>query len=134
MELGNKYLTYAEYKELGGALEEAPFNILEFKAQNYIDLYTFGRLKNLEQQNNEVKMCIYDLISLGNAQTTSLQAQSKGITSESIDGYSVSYGEANIGTLQAHNEAVKNTIKLYLADCKLNDGTPYLYVGADAKC
>ena len=42
MEFSNQYLTYQEYLELGGSLEETPFNILELEAQKNIDKYTFG--------------------------------------------------------------------------------------------
>ena len=31
MEFNNQYLSYEEYKTLGGTLGEMPFNILEFK-------------------------------------------------------------------------------------------------------
>ena len=59
MEFTKQYLTYEEYQELGGTLEETPFNILELEAQKNIDKYTFDRLKDLEEQINEVKICEY---------------------------------------------------------------------------
>ena len=52
MEFENQYLTYEEYIELGGTLDETPFNILELEAQKNVDKYTLGRLQNLEQQIN----------------------------------------------------------------------------------
>lgn len=132
MELDNKYLTYDEYMEIGGTLDETPFNILEFEAQKEIDKYTFGRLKDLDEQINEVKMCVYALMSILNTYSAMNNAQAKGLTSESIDGYSVSYGQASESIVKSKSENVKSIIKTYLSDCKLEDGTPYLYVGADA--
>ena len=134
MELENRYLTYDEYMEIGGTLDETPFNILEFEAQKEIDKYTFGRLKDLNEQINEVKMCVYALMSILNTYSSMNNAQAKGLTSESIDGYSVSYGQASESIVKSKNENVKSIIKTYLSDCKLDNGTPYLYVGADARC
>ena len=57
MEFTKQYLTYEEYQDLGDNLEETPFDILEKKTQKNIDKYTFGRLKDLEEQINEVKIC-----------------------------------------------------------------------------
>ena len=62
MEISGQYLTYVEYKALGGTLAETPFKILEFEARQNVDKYTFGRLKELETQNQEVKLCIYKLL------------------------------------------------------------------------
>ena len=39
------YLTYAEYQNMGGTLEEATFNDLAYEAQTYIDWVTFRRLQ-----------------------------------------------------------------------------------------
>ena len=44
MEFKGQYLTYQEYKALGGTLDEMPFNLLEFNARKKIDERTFGRL------------------------------------------------------------------------------------------
>ena len=45
MEISGQYLTYVEYKALGGTLTETPFKILEFEARQNVDKYTFGRFK-----------------------------------------------------------------------------------------
>lgn len=128
MEFENQYLTYEEYIELGGTLDETPFNILELEAQKNVDKYTLGRLQNLEQQINEVKVCIFKLISL--IDTYNLyENQNKSISSENIDGYSVTYGQATENVSKSKIEDIKCIIKTYLAECKLEGGTPYLYVG-----
>ena len=64
MEFNNQYLTYEEYKSLGGTLGEMPFNILELKARQIINERTQNRLKDIEKTPQEVKICVYDLICL----------------------------------------------------------------------
>ena len=128
MEYG-KYLTYNEYQELGGTLDQTSFNLLEFEARQIIDKYTFGRLKELDTQNQEVKLCVYKLITLGNSYKA-LENQNKGVASENTDGYSISYTQTTNDTILTKNEEYKNVVGDYLVDCKLDDGTPYLYCGA----
>ena len=127
MDFKNQYLTYSEYKELGGNFEELPFNILEFRARKEIDKYTFNRLQELDTQINEVKMCIFELIPVLDQLKT--MSENGGITSENIDGYSVSYDTASVDLIQARQKDISNTIRTYLINCKLEDGTPYMYCG-----
>ncbi len=63
MEFSEQYLTYEEYRSLGGTLDLTPFNLLEFEAHKRIDLRTQNRLKNVEEIPQEVKLCIYKLIN-----------------------------------------------------------------------
>lgn len=128
MEFRNQYLTYVEYQELGGTLEETPFHILELQARKNIDKYTFGRLKKLATQIMEVKICDFKLIELLNTYNF-YENQNKGISSENTDGYSISYNQATENVSRAKISEIKNIIKTYLTECKLEDGTPYLYVG-----
>ena len=128
MEISGQYLTYLEYKALGGTLDQAPFNLLEFEARQNVDKYTFGRLKELTTQNQEVKLCIYKLIGTINSYNEQ-QTMNKGVASENIDGYSVSYTTPSTSLVQAKNSDISNVVKDYLIDCKLEDGTPYLYRG-----
>ena len=129
MEFNNQYLTYEEYKNLGGTLGEMPFNILEFKCRKIIDNLTFNRLTNLETQIQEVKMCIYDMINISSKYEQTSNKQAQGITSESIDGYSVSYGSINAEQEKARELELQGCVRDYLIDCKLIDGTPYMYCG-----
>ena len=123
MEFNKQYLTYSEYRELGGQLTEMPFNVLEFKARKIIDTNTLGRLVGLEEQVQEVKMCMYELI---NAAQTNEVTTTQGKSSESIDGYSVTYGNT---TILEQNKQYHDIIWNYLINCRLEDGTPYLYLG-----
>lgn len=122
MEFTGQYLTYEEYKALGGNLDQTPFNLLEYEARKEVDKYTFNRLVNLETQNQDVKLCIYALIE----QINSNKANLNGVASESTDGYSISYTSQNNAEI---SQKTQNIIDTYLINCKLADGTPYLYRG-----
>lgn len=133
MEFTNQYLTYQEYQDLGGTLGETPFNMLEIEARKDIDKYTTGKLMDLDSQINEVKICMYMLINEINSYNNLSVSNdgSKVIASENTDGYSVSYLTANESTLKANTERIKTIIKTYLSECRLENGTPYLYVGVE---
>lgn len=128
MEFSGQYLTYEEYKGLGGTLDLMPFNILEFEVRKQIDKYTFGRLKNLEKQVQEVKMCVYDLISTID-NYNQLEGLNKAIASEGIDGYSISYRTTSEETIKTKSAEILDTISSYLSASTLEDGTPYLFRG-----
>lgn len=130
MEFSGQYLTYVEYKGLGGTLDQMPFNLLEFDARQIIDKYTLGKLKELDTQNQEVKLCAYNLINTLEGYKQ-LETQNKGIASESIDGYSISYATMGSNEIMAKNSELSDIVRTYLIDCKLEDGTPYLYRGAE---
>lgn len=95
MDFKDYYLTYEEYKALGGTLDLMPFNLLEFEARKRIDIRTQNRLKGVDSKDipQEVKLCEYAMInSIKNyASSTNNVANSGNVASESIDGYSVSY-------------------------------------------
>ena len=95
MEFKGQYLTYAEYRDLGGTLDITPFNLLEFEARRKIDIETQSRLKGTESQDipQEVKLCTYNLIkSINNfAESIESATENGNIASENTDGYSVTY-------------------------------------------
>ena len=91
MNFTNQYLSYTEYKELGGTLEEVPFNELEFECRKIIDSRTQNRLHSATDIPDEVKMCEFKMINdIVKYNESKEQAQS-GVKSENIDGYSVTY-------------------------------------------
>ena len=122
MEIKGQYLTYQEYKGLGGSLELTPFNLLEFRARKEIDDCTYGRLKQLNTQVNEVKLCIMDLMD----KIKKYNEVDNGKSSESVGSYSVTYNKP-VDKEERQNR--RNIINTYLSECKLSDGTPYLYKG-----
>ena len=90
------YITYDEYKEYGGTLNESTFNSLYYDAQIKIDYYTFNRLKNDTKFSVKIKLCITKIISLLNTyneyQKLVTDVNKPVISSQSNDGVSVSYG------------------------------------------
>ena len=129
MEFKGQYLTYQEYLALGGTLDEMPFNLLEFNARMKIDERTFGRLVDKGQEYKEVKLCVYNMITTLNSYS-SYNTQNKAISSESTDGYSISYGTPQKSTTEAKNSELEDVIDTYLSNLIVDD-VPVLYRGAD---
>ena len=126
MEFEGQYLTYEEYRLLGGTLDLTPFNLLEFEARRIIDIRTQNRLKNLEYSEipQEIKLCIYSLINTVNAyQETLEKAQSNNITSENTDGYSVSYLNPSSITdiIKSNGTEIDYIIRTYLTNVIVNN-------------
>ena len=129
MEFKGQYLTYQEYLALGGTLDEMPFNLLEYNARKKIDERTFGRLVDKGQEYQEVKLCVYNMITTLNSYS-SYDTQNKAISSESTDGYSISYGTPQKSTTEAKNSELEDIMNSYLANIVI-DNVPVLYRGAD---
>lgn len=129
MEFKGQYLTYQEYQLLGGTLEEMPFNLLEFDARKRIDKRTFGRLVDKGQEYKEVKLCVYNMIITLNSYS-SYDTQNKAISSESTDGYSISYGTPQKSITEAKNSELEDIIDTYLSNLIVDD-VSVLYRGAD---
>ena len=127
MEFENQYLNYSEYIELGGTLPEMPFNVLEFEARRKINERTQNSLLNVKDIPQEVKICIYTLIS---KIETYNSANSKGIAylSESTDGYSVSYTNVTRETLKTKDAELNDIIRTYLTGVIVNK-EHILYLG-----
>lgn len=127
MEFSGQYLTYEEYKGLGGTLDLMPFNLLEFEARKKIDTKTENRLVGGVDIPQEVKMCEYAMInSLKEYQEI---AGSGGVASENIDGYSISYANGS-EMIKSKNAEMDNMIKDYLLNVKYND-EHLLYIGVE---
>ena len=95
MEFEGQYLTYEEYKGLGGELDLMPFNLLEFEARRRIDIRTQNRLKDVDSGDipQEVKLCEYNLINSINGFASAMTTISNNgnVASFNSDGYSESY-------------------------------------------
>jgi hypothetical protein len=134
MEFSGQYLTYEEYKGLGGTLDLTPFNLLEFEARRQIDIRTFNRLKDLDSEDipQEVKICEYNLInSISTFASASESIASGGnVKSENTDGYSISYisaGEIS-DIVKSKNAEIDDTIRDYLLGVIVN-GEHIMYAG-----
>lgn len=141
MDMSPRYLTYDEYTEVGGTLDETEFNYYAYEAESYIDWYTFNRLHNMIEIPDAVKRCEVFLIRLIQERLAALGISTvdssgnadnslKSILSQSNDGVSVSYNSLGardaIGGLS--NE-IKQTIDRFLAGVTNELGRKLLYRG-----
>ena len=129
MEFNNQYLTYEEYKSLGGTLGEMPFNILELKARQIINGRTQNRLKDVEEIPQEVKICVYDLIQTINKYNNSNNSTSSNISSENTDGYSVTY-KSGTELTEEQKKQYDDVMETDLYGV-IVDNTPILYLGVN---
>ena len=129
MEFNNQYLSYEEYKSLGGTLGEMPFNILELKARQVINERTQNRLKNIEEIPQEVKICVYDLINTMNKYNLSNNSTSSNISSENTDGYSVTY-KSGTELTEEQKKQYDDVMETDLYGV-IVDNTPILYLGVN---
>lgn len=136
------YLTYDEYSDMGGTLDETLFDTLRLDAQGYIDWYTFNRLWKEEWRTEEimerVKICMYQLIGLVATKSNLItpQTNSAGIninaqvSQQSNDGVSTTYGVLSGELLFTHaKKEIEDSINRYLAGVINSTGRKLLYRG-----
>jgi hypothetical protein len=127
-----QYLSYDEYLDLGGQLDETPFDLLEYEARRKIDARTQNRLRDMSNEEipQEVKMCVYNMINLMMTYTESLSNVNKGIASENIDGYSVNYINTSqlSQILKAKSQDLDDCVEEYLTGVIVNN-EHLLYLG-----
>lgn len=142
------YLTYAEYQEMGGTLEETEFQDLEYDAESTVNWYTFNRLKKSEWasvlDDESLKRCMYQLIRWKQMENELLASSNggagwgvgwtkeAGITSQSNDGVSTTYNTLSSGDLMTYFNGSKTKEDLmdkYLNGVVNDLGRPILYRG-----
>lgn len=136
MEFNGQYLTYEEYRALGGTLDLMPFNLLEFESRRQIDIRTQNRLKDIDSTDipQEVKMCEYRMInSINNYWETTNNITSNGnVASENTDGYSISYVTAGQiqDIIKSKSVELNDIIREYLIGVVVNN-QHIMYLGVD---
>lgn len=137
MEFEGQYLTYEEYKGLGGELDLMPFNLLEFEARRRIDIRTQNRLKDVDSGDipQEVKLCEYNLITMVKKyadEENNTNGDNKNIASETTDGYSVTYITLDKikEIMESKKAEVKDILETYLVGVIFN-GEHIAYLGVD---
>ena len=135
MEFTGQYLTYEEYKSLGGNLDQTPFNLLEFEARKIINGNTQNRLINVSEIPQEVKLCIYRLItSIIMYSSSENNNKSGNIASENIDGYSVTYNNISLdqieNVIKSKNVELNDIVYNYLLGVVVNN-VHILYRGVE---
>ena len=130
MDINGQYLRYEDYKLLGGTLDQTPFELLEFECRRRIDERTQNRLHNVESIPMEVKLCVNKMISCISKYESQMEKSSKGIASESIDGYSVSYiaGSQSESLKASEENEIEDIIRTYLLNVVVN-GEHLLFLG-----
>lgn len=140
------YLSYEDYQEMGGTLEETTFNSFEYEAETIVNWYTFNRLKGEETYPEELAKCIYRLIELAKLEADSLMlgkeagANSNGsgsqfIEAQSNDGVSVRYNAIDASdlfkTLSASgvDSPMAKTVFRYLQGVRNSKGYRLTYRG-----
>lgn len=133
------YLTYDEYSDMGGTLDETLFDTLRLDAQGYIDWHTFNRLWNETEIPERVKICMYQLIKLlevtANMMTPDIQATNginvnAQITRQSNDGVSSEYAVLTADMLyEKAKSEINSCIDRYLSGVLNSAGRKLLYKG-----
>ena len=132
------YLTYGEYTDMGGTLDETTFTDFAFEAESTINWYTFNRLVKEDSVSDNVKRLMFRLIGLIQL---SQQAQSLGqdtktgnvasaIASQSNDGFSTSYNVLSASeAVKLSQSEVKRLVRQYLGAEVNSLGHKLLYRG-----
>ena len=132
MEFSGQYLTYEDYKSLGGTLDLPSFNVLEYEVRRTIDIRTQNRLKDIEEIPQEVKMCENRMINSidGYIKTTSSVSENGNVASVSTDGYSESYiTPAQIqGIILSKKYELEDIMRSYLVGVVVNNQS-IMYAG-----
>lgn len=113
-----QYLTFDDYGTTGGALAEAEFNRLEYRAEKILDNHTQGRLQNADTIPEEVKRCMFELVTY--LSSAAENGAISAVSSFGNDGYSVTYAEQKNAAQQIYD-----IIYDYLSD------TDLMYCGVD---
>jgi hypothetical protein len=124
-----KYLTFNEYKQLGGNLDETAYSLLEFEIEKEINKRTQNRLVKLTNYPFDLKMCVLKMIDVFE-QYKALEQQNKAVTGEGIDGYSISYRKLEKDDIEAKNIELEKIMRRYLSEI-IVDGESILFLGVN---
>lgn len=122
-----KYISKEEYKTLLG-VNSAPddFDNLVIKASAYINHKTFGRI-NPNDVCEEVKYVTCLIVDLINEKEVKIK-NIGNLSSENIEGWSVSYQDADSIELEYSNK-MYDVLRDYLWNVTDSNGTRLLYLG-----
>jgi hypothetical protein len=120
------YLTYEQYKEIGGTLEEAAFVRNIDRACGIIDNATHNRIECMAKVPQKAKALCRDLVEylandFGSSKQVSNHSQSAGGVSESESFV--------IRSIEERAGEIDDMVKDYLLNEVDDNGTPLLYRG-----
>lgn len=123
-----QYLTFAQYQEWGGTLNEAAFNLAEIKARARIDALTMGRVARMAAVPEQVQAAMMEIITVDGTFSASAQVSAPVAASFTTDGYSESYGSVESRTAAIEKQLTGSL--LTLLDGVLDDeGVPLTFAG-----
>lgn len=123
-----QYLSFDEYVSLGGSLSEEDFRLAEFKARSRIDRLTLGRVKDMAEVPEEVKLAMMVIMKVDGKFGADAQVDSAIVSSYSTDGYSESYGGASEQASAAQSQLNQEVYKM-LFGVEDDHGVPLIYKG-----
>lgn len=134
------YLTYDDYEDMGGTLDEATFELLEYEAESYVNWLTFNRLKNNmpDPVPDTLPYCMFVLIDyLSQKKNAILSGSGDGetqklgsISHQDNDGVSVSYNILSARqTIVLADQEMTAISKRYLEGVRDSLGHKVLYRG-----
>lgn len=119
------YLEYKEYRELGGILDEAAFNMYGTDAEIKVSTATRQRIYNVNDDTKTiVKICIARIVDIVKEERKSLSGTR--VTSSGHDGFSQSFG---VPTAAEYSAKISEIIDDFLGEQSDRDGIPLLYRG-----
>lgn len=125
-----QYLTYDEYRRMGGELEETDFSTKEQEAEMEINFLTDRRLVLDTAIPGEVKNLVFNLIDLISQKVAYESADSGTVASVSNDGVSVSYVKQTAQEfLDGYEDNLKKMIVKYLYGLTNQAGESLIYRG-----
>lgn len=122
------YIDLAYYVNGGGkvTMDDAAFSRNEFRARKIVDRYTQGRVKNMAEVPESVKLLMVELVTLESTQGAGVM-ENQAVQSFTNDGYSETYADPL--TVERVKEIECDLIMEYLSGEVDDDGTPLLYLG-----
>ena len=121
-----QYLTYEQYLNIGGELEETAFKRNIDRACSFVDLHTQNRLQSVSAVSDRVMACVRDLVDYLESNFSS----KKAVTSKSESAGGVSQSESYVSKSADETRAeMLNIVYDYLIMEKDKNGTPLMYRG-----
>lgn len=93
-----RYITYSEFKSLGGELDETLFPSLERLARVKLDYWTLNRISKLSEISDDIRLCMKLIIEHIKEVEDKEMDRERAITSFSNDGVTVNYANSVIKT------------------------------------
>lgn len=118
-----QYLTYEEYKTIGGKLDLTAFELKITRVCAIVTNATYGRIEALRDIPKEVKELCRDLIEYLSTVEQNTNIKSKGQSAGGVS-ESITYSEK-----EEQNKYINDLMYEYLASVTTKNGTSLLYRG-----